>query len=383
VLPAGCRARWRQLVVENELGIIEQSADQRRLAVIDRAAGQEARRLFCATARPPRPGPRIERRVHRNSLALPDLRLVDDGKSTLIGRLLYDSKLIFDDQLSAIERDSRRHGNARRRDDLALLVDGLEAEREQGITIDVAYRYFTTPRRAFIVAIRRATSSIPATWRPVHPRRNLAVVLVDARKGVLTQTRRHSYICSLLGIRSIVLAVNKIDWWSSRGTSSSALLRTISACKVARLQPGYRDPVVGALRRECRRKCRSAMPWYDGPPLLDHLETVDVAQNRRASPRCAFRSSGSIARTSIFRGFTGTVASGGSRSRTSGGGPPPARDSRVERIVTFDGDRDSAEAGDAVTLTLADEVDIARGDVLVRRRTGRRSRTSLPPTCCG
>jgi bifunctional enzyme CysN/CysC len=289
---------------------------------------------------------------------------VDDGKSTLIGRLLYDSKLIFDDQLSAVERDSRRHGTLGEETDLALLVDGLEAEREQGITIDVAYRYFTTPRRAFIVADTPGHEQYTRNMATGASTADLAVVLVDARKGVLTQTRRHSYICSLLGIRSIVLAVNKIDLVEFSGEVFHRIVadylsfaKTLDFAQVAPipLSARYGDNVT-------RRSEHT--PWYDGPVLLDHLETVDVAQAAGGSPlRFPVQR---VNRPNLdFRGFAGTVASGrvavGDRIVVAASG----KDSRVERIVTFDGDRASASAGDAVTLTLADEVDIARGDVLV------------------
>jgi bifunctional enzyme CysN/CysC len=288
---------------------------------------------------------------------------VDDGKSTLIGRLLYDSKLIFDDQLSAIERDSRRHGTLGEETDLALLVDGLEAEREQGITIDVAYRYFTTPRRAFIVADTPGHEQYTRNMATGASTADLAVVLVDARKGVLTQTRRHSYICSLLGIRSIVLAVNKIDLVEFSAdvfgrivADYLAFAKTLTFAQVAPipLSARYGDNVT-------RRSEHT--PWYGGPTLLDHLETVDVEQTAGQFP-LRFPVQWVNRPNLDFRGFAGTVASGrvavGDRLVVASSG----KESRVERIVTFHGDRDSANAGDAITLTLDDEVDVARGDVL-------------------
>jgi bifunctional enzyme CysN/CysC len=288
---------------------------------------------------------------------------VDDGKSTLIGRLLYDSKLIFDDQLSALERDSRKHGTLGDETDLALLVDGLEAEREQGITIDVAYRFFTTPRRAFIVADTPGHEQFTRNMATGASTADLAVVLVDARKGVLTQTKRHSYICSLLGIRSIVLAVNKIDLVEFSGEVFHRIVadylgfaKALNFNLVAPipLSARYGDNVTTKSERTT---------WYDGPALLDYLETVDIAHGATELP-LRFPVQWVNRPNPDFRGFAGTLASGrlavGDKVVVASSG----QQSLVERIVTFDGDRDRASAGDAVTLTLADEIDIARGDVL-------------------
>ena len=290
---------------------------------------------------------------------------VDDGKSTLIGRLLYDSRLIFDDQLAAIVRDSGRHGTLGEETDLALLVDGLEAEREQGITIDVAYRYFTTPRRAFIVADTPGHEQYTRNMATGASTADLAVVLVDARKGILTQTRRHSYICSLLGIRSIVLAINKIDlvefseevfhrivadYLSFATTLNFSLIVPIP------MSARYGDNITVTSERT---------PWYDGLPLLDHLETVELAQS---TPPLLLRFPVQWVNrpNPDFRGFTGTVASGRVAVGDNVVVASSGQASRIERIVTFDGDRDSATAGEAVTLMLADEVDVARGDVLAQ-----------------
>ena len=216
---------------------------------------------------------------------------VDDGKSTLIGRLLYDSKLILDDQLAAIARDSGRYGTLGEETDLALLVDGLEAEREQGITIDVAYRYFATPRRGFIVADTPGHEQYTRNMATGASTADLAVVLVDARKGVLTQTRRHSYICSLLGIRSIVLAVNKIDLVEF----SEACLRS-HRCGISRLhqaaefQPGGADPDVGALRRQHRGKVRAyAMVRWSvaARSSRDRRGRADRGNSCRCASRCS------------------------------------------------------------------------------------------------
>jgi bifunctional enzyme CysN/CysC len=289
---------------------------------------------------------------------------VDDGKSTLIGRLLYDSKLILDDQLASLARDSGRYGTLGEETDLALLVDGLEAEREQGITIDVAYRYFATPRRAFIVADTPGHEQYTRNMATGASTTDLAVVLVDARKGVLTQTRRHSYICSLLGIRSVVLAVNKIDLvdWSEQ------VFHRIVAEYLGFAGPlnfGQVVPIPMSARHGDNIVARSERtPWYDGPALLDHLETVEVAQTAAALP-LRFPVQWVNRPNLDFRGYAGTLASGrvavGDHVVVASSG----KSSHVKRIVTFDGDRASATAGDAVTLTLADEVDVSRGDILV------------------
>jgi bifunctional enzyme CysN/CysC len=289
---------------------------------------------------------------------------VDDGKSTLIGRLLYDSKLILDDQLASITRDSGRYGTLGEETDLALLVDGLEAEREQGITIDVAYRYFATPRRAFIVADTPGHEQYTRNMATGASTTDLAVVLVDARKGVLSQTRRHSYICSLLGVRSIVLAVNKIDLveWSEE------VFRRIVAEYLSFVGPlnfSKVVPIPMSARHGDNIVARSQRTsWYDGPSLLDHLETVEVAQT---AARLALRFPVQwVNRPNLdFRGYAGTVASGRVAVGDDVVVASSGKASRIQRIVTFDGDRASANAGDAVTLTLADEVDIGRGDVLV------------------
>ena len=289
---------------------------------------------------------------------------VDDGKSTLIGRLLYDSKLIFDDQLAAIARDSGRHGTLGEETDLALLVDGLEAEREQGITIDVAYRYFTTPRRAFIVADTPGHEQYTRNMATGASTADLAVVLVDARKGILTQTRRHSYICSLLGIRSIVLAVNKIDLVAfSEEIFDRIVVDYLSFARTLNFSLVVPIPMSARYGDNITARSERA-PWYDGPPLLDHLETVEVAQTAAQLP-LRFPVQWVNRPNLDFRGFAGTVVSGGVDVGDNVVVASSGKDSCVERIVTFNGDRDSATAGDAVTLTLADELDIARGDVLV------------------
>jgi bifunctional enzyme CysN/CysC len=288
---------------------------------------------------------------------------VDDGKSTLIGRLLYDSKLILDDQLAALERDSRRHGTTGEDLDLALLVDGLEAERQQGITIDVAYRFFATKRRSFIVADTPGHEQYTRNMATGASNADLAVILIDARKGVLTQTKRHSYICSLLGIRHIALAVNKIDLAGYDQAVFDQILADYMAFAEG-LSFDSITPVPLSARFGDNVTVRSEhTPWYQGPTLVEHLETVDVESDAAAKP---FRFPVQwVNRPNLdFRGFSGTVASGtvkpGDRVTVAASG----KATTVSRIVTYDGDLAEARAGDAVTLTLADEVDIARGDLL-------------------
>jgi bifunctional enzyme CysN/CysC len=301
-------------------------------------------------------------------VGLPTLRLltcgsVDDGKSTLIGRLLYEKKLIFDDQLSALERDSRKFGTTENEIDFALLVDGLEAEREQGITIDVAYRYFATAKRSFIVADTPGHEQYTRNMATGASNADLAIVLVDARKGLLTQTHRHSIIVSLLGVRHVVLAVNKIDLVDF----SEAVFRQIAADYRAFAETlGFRSLTampISARHGDNVSSPSARTPWYEGPNLVDYLETIEVEDSRRSAP---FRLPVQwINRPHLdFRGFSGTISSG----RIARGDPivvaSSGSQSKVKRILVADHDVEAAYAGDAVTLTLADEIDVARGDVL-------------------
>jgi bifunctional enzyme CysN/CysC len=288
---------------------------------------------------------------------------VDDGKSTLIGRLLFETKMIFDDHFSSLEKDSRKHGTTGEEVDLALLLDGLEAEREQGITIDVAYRFFTTDKRKFIVADTPGHEQYTRNMATGASTADLAVLLVDARHGIVTQTRRHAFIASLLGIRHIVLAVNKIDlvdFSESRFEAIRAEFATFSR------DLGFKT--VQAIPLSARfghnvSEPSPAMPWYQGPSLLTHLESVDVQDDLTRLP---FRMSVQwVNRPDLnFRGFSGTVASGIVKPGDTIVVAKSGRTSTVARIVTYDGDLPVAEAGDAVTLTLADEIDISRGDVI-------------------
>ncbi|HET9159107.1 MAG TPA: sulfate adenylyltransferase subunit CysN [Caulobacteraceae bacterium] len=289
---------------------------------------------------------------------------VDDGKSTLIGRLLYDSKLIFDDQLAALERDSKRHGTTGEEIDLALLVDGLEAERQQGITIDVAYRFFTTKRRSFIVADTPGHEQYTRNMATGASTADLAVILIDARKGVLTQTKRHSYICSLLGIRHIVLAVNKIDLM---GFDEGVFERIVEDYRAfaQKLEFDSITAIPLSARFGDNVTARSdKTDWYAGPTLVEHLESVDVESDAEQKP---FRFPVQwVNRPNLdFRGFSGTIASGVVRPGDKVVVAASGKASTITRIVTADGDLAAGKAGEAVTLTLADEIDVARGDVIV------------------
>jgi bifunctional enzyme CysN/CysC len=290
---------------------------------------------------------------------------VDDGKSTLIGRLLYDTKLILEDQLLALERDSRKHGTTGDDIDFALLVDGLEAEREQGITIDVAYRFFTTPRRAFIVADTPGHEQYTRNMATGASNCDAAVILIDARKGVLTQTRRHSYICSLLGIRHVVLAVNKIDLVGYSGERFHHIVADYLAFAQSLNFASITPIPLSARFGDNVTQRAEPMRWFDGPTLIEQLEGLSVEEDQEAKP---FRFPVQwVNRPDLdFRGFSGTVAAGtvqpGDRLVVAASG----RQTTLSRIVTADGDLQLARPGDAVTLTLADEIDVARGDVIAR-----------------
>ncbi len=288
---------------------------------------------------------------------------VDDGKSTLIGRLLYDSKLLFDDHLSALEKDSKKHGTTGGDIDFALLVDGLEAEREQGITIDVAYRFFATEKRRFIVADCPGHEQYTRNMATGASNSELAVILVDARKGVLIQTRRHAYIASLLGIHHVVLAVNKIDLVDFAQDAFDSIVAEFTAFAGGL---GFTNLVaipISARFGDNVIEPSPNTPWYRGPTFLSHLETVDVESALAEKP---FRMPVQwVNRPNLdFRGFSGTVVSGRVRKRDRLVVAKSGRESTVKRIVTMDGDLDEAVAGAAVTVVLDDEVDVSRGDVL-------------------
>ncbi len=288
---------------------------------------------------------------------------VDDGKSTLIGRLLFEAKTIFEDQLTTLEKDSKKHGTTGEEIDFALLVDGLEAEREQGITIDVAYRFFATPRRSFIVADTPGHEQYTRNMATGASTADLAIILIDARKGVLVQTKRHAFICSLLGVRNVVLAINKIDLVDY---DEAVFRRIVAEFSAFATDLGFTSvlPIPLSARYGDNVTALSAnTPWYRGPSLIAHLESVEVGSGLADA---AFRFPVQwVNRPDLdFRGFSGTVASGrvrpGDEITVAGSG----RTTKVTRIVTADGDLDEAGAQDAVTLVLAEELDIARGDVL-------------------
>jgi bifunctional enzyme CysN/CysC len=288
---------------------------------------------------------------------------VDDGKSTLIGRLLYESRLLLEDQLEALESDSRRRGTQGDELDFALLVDGLAAEREQGITIDVAYRFFATAGRKYIVADTPGHEQYTRNMVTGASTAELAIVLVDARKGVLTQTRRHSYLVSLLGIRRIVLAVNKMDLV---GYSAAVFEQVERAYREFAARIALTDIVaipVSALRGENVIEAGASMSWYRGPTLMQHLESVPIQDELGAQP---FRMPVQWVNrpNQDFRGFAGLIAGGSVRPGDYLQVLPSGATSRVARIVTADGDLPQAVAGQSITLTLEDEIDISRGDLL-------------------
>ncbi|USD60744.1 MULTISPECIES: sulfate adenylyltransferase subunit CysN [Vibrio] len=294
---------------------------------------------------------------------------VDDGKSTLIGRLLHDSKQIYEDQLAAVHSDSQRVGTTGEKPDLALLVDGLQAEREQGITIDVAYRYFSTQKRKFIIADTPGHEQYTRNMATGASTCDLAVILIDARKGVLDQTRRHSFISSLLGLKHFIVAVNKmdlVDYSQQRYeeirdeylTFSENLGKDIDIQMIP----------ISALEGDNVVDLSDKMSWYQGEPLLDLLEKVDIDQGKQQGE---FRFPVQyVNRPNLdFRGFAGTIGSGEIRVGDEIKALPSGKTSKVERIVTFDGDLPRAFAGQAVTLTLTDEIDISRGDLIVKQES--------------
>lgn len=290
---------------------------------------------------------------------------VDDGKSTLIGRLLFDSKKLYEDQLDALERDSKRCGNAGDHIDYALLCDGLKAEREQGITIDVAYRYFSTNRRKFIIADTPGHEQYTRNMITGGSTANLAIILVDARSGVVTQTRRHSYLVSLLGIRHVVLAVNKmdlVDFSRERFDEIAAEYRRFIAPLGI---PDLQCIPLSALEGDNVVERSARTPWYQGVSLLEFLETVEIDRDINMQD---FRFPVQyVLRPNLdFRGFSGKIASGVIHRGDEVMALPSGKRSRVKEIVTYDGNPEYAFAPQSVTLTLEDEIDLSRGEMLVR-----------------
>jgi sulfate adenylyltransferase large subunit len=289
---------------------------------------------------------------------------VDDGKSTLIGRLLYDADLAPDDLLATLEKDSRKHGTQGDDLDFALLVDGLAAEREQGITIDVAYRYFATEKRKFIVADTPGHEQYTRNMATGASTAELAVLLVDARKGLLDQTRRHSVIMSILGVRHVVVAVNKMDLVAYSQEVFAAIERDFRAFARGlnflsiQLVPLVAKDGDNLVHRSAR------MDWHQGPPLLAYLESVVLDDNARVLP-FRFPVQWVNRPSHDFRGFSGFISGGNVRPGDIVRILPAGRDTKIARIVTFDGDLEQATAGRSVTLTLAEEIDVSRGDMLV------------------
>ena len=305
----------------------------------------------------------LREREHKELLRFITCGSVDDGKSTLIGRLLYESGKLFDDQLEALESDSRRIGTQGGELDFALLLDGLSAEREQGITIDVAYRYFSTERRNFIVADTPGHEQYTRNMVTGASTADCALVLVDARKGVVTQTRRHTFIVSALGIRHAAFVVTKLDLVDYEETPFREIERRCREI-AAGLGLDVRCIPVSGLRGDNVVERSASMPWYDGPSLMEYLESVEVDGTRMQ--RKPFRLPVQwVNRPDLdFRGFAGTIASGTVRAGDRVGIYPGGIESSVSRIVTYDGDLDTAVAGQAVTLVLSDEIDVSRGDVI-------------------
>jgi bifunctional enzyme CysN/CysC len=289
---------------------------------------------------------------------------VDDGKSTLIGRLLYDSKMIFEDQLAALEADSKKVGTQGQEIDFALLVDGLAAEREQGITIDVAYRFFATEKRKFIVSDTPGHEQYTRNMVTGASTADLAVILIDARKGVLTQTRRHSYLAHLIGIRHIVLAVNKMDLVGYDQATFDTIVADYRAFATSIGIGGFTAIPISGFKGDNITTPSANTPWYAGPPLIEHLESVELgAADEEARPlRMAVQW---VNRPNLdFRGFSGRITSGTVRPGDKVRVLPSGKTSSIARIVTLAGDLERAVAGQSVTLTLADEIDCSRGDVI-------------------
>src|SRR3984885_14762895 len=307
----------------------------------------------------------LERNQRKELLRFLTCGSVDDGKSTLIGRLLHDTKGIYEDQLAAVKRDSAKHGTTGEGQiDLALLTDGLRAEREQGITIDVAYRYFSTDRRKFIIADTPGHEQYTRNMAAGASTCQLAIILIDARHGVVTQTRRHSFIVSLLGIKHVVVAVIKMDLV---GFSQEAfeIIKADYTGFVAKLDiPDVQFIPLSALKGDNVVEKSGAMPWYQGAPLLNHLETTHIASDRNLT-EMRFPVQYVLRPNLNFRGFSGSIASGIIRKGDEVMALPSGKRSKVKSIVTYDGELDEAFPPMAITLTLEDEIDVSRGDMLV------------------
>ena len=311
----------------------------------------------------------LRQHQHKSLLRFITCGSVDDGKSTLIGRLLYDSKMIFEDQLAALEADSKRVGTQGQEIDFALLVDGLAAEREQGITIDVAYRFFTTEKRKFIVADTPGHEQYTRNMVTGASTADLAVILIDARKGVLTQTRRHSYLAHLIGIKNIVLAVNKMDLVDYSQQVFDDIVADYRAFATSIGIEDFKPIPISGFKGDNITALSTNTPWYTDIALIEHLETVEI--NDTADQAKPFRLPVQwVNRPNLdFRGFSGLIASGTVKPGDAVRVLPSGKTSTISRIVTLDGDLDQAVAGQSVTLCFADEIDCSRGDVIATADT--------------
>ncbi len=306
----------------------------------------------------------LEQHQHKTMLRFITCGSVDDGKSTLIGRLLYDSKMIFEDQLAALESDSKKVGTQGQEIDFALLVDGLAAEREQGITIDVAYRFFGTEKRKFIVADCPGHEQYTRNMITGASTADLAVILIDARKGVLVQTRRHSYLCHLIGIRNIVLAVNKMDLVDYDQATYDAIVADYAEfAKGIGIESFTALPISG-FKGDNITALSANTPWYKGPTLVEHLETVEVLSSLDADKPFRLPVQWVNRPNLDFRGFSGLIATGRVKPGDEVRVLPSGKTSTVTRVVTLDGDLDQAVAGQSVTVCFADEIDCSRGNVI-------------------
>ena len=306
----------------------------------------------------------LEQHQNKSMLRFITCGSVDDGKSTLIGRLLYDSKMIFEDQLAALENDSRRVGTQGQDIDFALLVDGLAAEREQGITIDVAYRFFATEKRKFIVADCPGHEQYTRNMVTGASTADCAVILIDARKGVLVQTRRHSFLCQQLGIRNLVLAVNKMDLIDYDETKFNAIVSDYAKfAESIGIESFHAVPISGLAGDNITSRSDNT-DWYGGPVLIDLLETMQISNT--ASQEMPFRMPVQwVNRPNLdFRGFSGLIASGTVKPGDELRSLPSGKTSKVKSVVTMDGELDEAVAGQSITITLEEEIDCSRGDVL-------------------
>lgn len=307
----------------------------------------------------------LEQHEHKDLLRFLTCGSVDDGKSTLIGRLLHDSKMIYEDQLAAITKDSKKMGTTGEKVDLALLVDGLQSEREQGITIDVAYRYFSTDKRKFIIADTPGHEQYTRNMVTGASTCDLAIILVDARGGVKTQTKRHSFLVSLLGIKHVIVAINKMDLMDYSETVYNQIREDYLEFAKELDIPDIRFVPISALDGDNVVNKSENTPWFDGTPLMELLNTIEIGDDDNVED---FRFPVQyVNRPNLdFRGFAGTVVSGQVKPGDEVTALPSGRTSKVKSIVTFEGDQDVAFVPQAVTLTLEDEIDISRGDMIVK-----------------